>query len=114
MMQTDIAKYAMWLFDRTVAPCEQLPALYDQLCRKNPVRSESFSFQDFEAVFLQWRWQRLTNIEESDGSADADPGQAAIAANIAETQQVLSPDAAPIGDYHVVTEMLIEQLIESV
>jgi len=115
-METDIAKYAMWLFDRTVTPCEQLPELYDQLCHKNPVRSESFSFQDFEALYHQWRWQRLTQTEESGdyGSFDADSGQTTLAACITETTQMLSPDAAPMGDYHVVTEMLIEQLIAAV
>lgn len=124
MMQADIAKYAMWLFDRTVEPRENLPALFDLLRRKNPVGSESLTFRDFEALFRRWHWQQQTSVttheeiefhdEPGEPTQLVDENDNDLSPGICETTQMLSPDAAPISDYHVVTEMLIEQLVATV
>lgn len=121
-MQTDIAKYAMWLFHHSDTPRERLPALYDHLCRKNPVRSASFSFQEFEELFQQWHWQQVSsegnpqqtgcNHEATDQNG-TDP-HAAVATSAHSVSHMLAQDAAPISDYHVVTDMLIERLVTSV
>ena len=102
MLQTEIAKYAMWLFGHSVRPAEQLPELYDLLCMKNPVSSEHLDYREFEVLFNRWQWQQLHG---EDASA-ATPASPAIAT---ET------DPAGVSiDYHVATEFLIEDLIAAV
>ncbi len=104
MLQTDIAKYAVWLFGHSVTPGEKLPELYELLCRKNPVGSESLDYREFELLFQQWQWRQLHGDDDAAGDR---PEQTAAT-------PVIDERSAPSGaacDYHVATAFLIEELI---
>ena len=104
MLQTEIAKYATWLFGHSVRPAEQLPELYDLLCRKNPIGSEALDYREFEVLFQQWQWQQMHGEDAPQPDPVVNAPKPAIAAE---------PASAAI-DYHVATEFLIEDLIASV